>query len=263
MKGNHVLSNSTADTSSAIARPRRCDAVRVFEHEPDLLRGLDGPTAELLRTRVVVPRLQLACGSWVPPAGADLDGALGLLVLDGVLSRSISLHGRCCAELLGAGDLLRPWDLPPADDSLDDRCSWRVLQPATLAVLDERFAVVAGRWPKIIAALLARSTERSHGLAFHLAIAQIRQAETRLLMLFWHLAERWGRVTPGGVVLPLPLTHELLGDLVCLHRPTTSTALQRLSRAGEIARRSDRGWMLLGEPPAHDVAGAERLALAS
>ncbi|HWI09074.1 MAG TPA: helix-turn-helix domain-containing protein [Solirubrobacteraceae bacterium] len=258
-----MLSNGIAETSPAIGCERRCDAVRVFEHEPDLLRGLDPATAELLHRRVVVPRLQLPCGSWAPPAGADLEGALGLLVLDGVMSRSVSLQGRCCAELLGAGDLLRPWDLPPADDSLAGRCAWRVLEPATLAVLDERFAVVAGRWPKIIAALLARGSERSHGLAFHLAIAQIRQAETRLLMLFWHLAERWGRVTPGGVALALPLTHELLGDLVCLHRPTTSTALQRLTRAGEIARCADRGWMLLGEPPAHDAPRAQRLALAS
>jgi hypothetical protein len=59
-------------------------------------------------------------------------------------------------------------------------------------------------------------------------------------MLFWQLADRWGQMTPEGVVLPLPLTHELLGQLVGLHRPTTSTALQRLTRAGEIARRPDR-----------------------
>jgi CRP/FNR family cyclic AMP-dependent transcriptional regulator len=59
-------------------------------------------------------------------------------------------------------------------------------------------------------------------------------------------------MTAQGIVLPLPLTHELLGQLACLHRPTTSTALQRLVRAGEIARRADRGWLLLGEPPVHD-----------
>ena len=235
----------------------------MFEREPDLLAGLDEATATLLRRRVIVPRLQLPCGSWPVPSGGRRQGQLGLLVLDGVMSRSVSLQGRSCAELLGTGDLLRPWDLPAADGSLTRQCSWRVLQPATLAVLDQRFAVVAGRWPSIIAGLLERSTERSRGLAFHLAIAQVRQAETRLLMLFWHLAERWGRVTPSGVVLPLPLTHELLADLVCLHRPTTSTALQRLTRAGEIARRSDRGWTLLGKPPAHDGARAKRLALLS
>ena len=29
-------------------------------------------------------------------------------------------------------------------------------------------------------------------------------------MLLWYLAERWGRVTPDGVIVPLRLTHETL-----------------------------------------------------
>jgi hypothetical protein len=223
--------------------------VRVFEHDPDLLAGLDDQSAELLRRRVRVPELRLACGPWSAPAAGDsLAGAIGLLVLDGLLCRCVRLQGRDCSELLGAGDLLRPWDAhePP----LGGPASWRVLQPATVAVLDQRFAAVVGRWPSIVGALIARSALRSRGLAMNLAIAHIRHAEMRLLTLLWLLADRWGRMTPDGVVLPLPLTHEILGQLVCLHRPTTSSALQRLVRAGEIARRPDRGWMLLGEPPA-------------
>lgn len=252
-------------TEPAHMTRQTCDRefVRVFEHEPDLLAGLDAETVAVLRRQVVVPRLDLPCGPWAQPVRRGRESTLGLLVLDGVISRSICLQGRSCAELLGAGDLLRPWDPSEHASSLTAPCSWRVLQPASLAILDERFAVVAGRRPSIVAALLARSTQRSRELAFHLALAHIRQAETRLLMLFWHLADRWGRVTPGGVVLPLPLTHETLGELVCLHRPTTSTALQRLVRAGEIARGPHRGWTLLGEAPAHDRPPAERLALAS
>lgn len=227
---------------------RRPAVIRVLDADPELGRVL--PRTELDRaTRAARARLvTLDPGSWRPRTGGDLPGALGLLVLDGVVSRSVAVNGRSCAELLGAGDLLRPWDLPDTPEPFAGPCSWRVLQPATLAVLDERFATLAGRWPSIIAALLARSTRRARWLALHLAIAHVRQAEARLLMLFWQLAGRWGRMTPGGVALPLPLTHALLADLVCLHRPTTSTALQRLTRAGEIARRRDRGWMLLGEP---------------
>lgn len=256
-----VISHSRTEPSWMIDRTGAAAAVRVFEHEPDLLSGLDGDTAAVLRRRVVVPQLQLAAGVWRPPGCGQFDGALGLLVLDGVLSRSICLQGRNCAELLGAGDLLRPWDLGDPADAFAAPCAWRVLQPVRLAVLDRRFAAIAARWPTIVDTLLARSTLRSRALVFHLAIAHIRQAETRLLMLFWHLAERWGRMTPDGVVLPLPLTHEMLGKLVCLHRPTTSSALQRLIRAGQIARRADRGWMLLGEPPMHDAAPPElRLA---
>ena len=259
----------TADSSPQTfwtARPARRgnpEAVRVFEHDPDLLAGLDAAIAEKLRRRAIARRLELACGSWSPPSGdGPLAGGLGLLVLDGLVCRSICLHGRDCPELLGAGDLLRPWEA--AGSGLIDECGqWRVLQPTTLAVLDERFTALLSRWPSIMVALVARSTQRSRALAIQLAIAHTRQAETRLLTLFWHLADRWGRMTPQGVVLPLPLTHELLGQLACLHRPTTSTALQRLVNAGKIARRADRGWMLLGRPPVHEGQPAERAALAA
>lgn len=249
--------------TAGTARRARPDAVRVFHHDPDLLAGLDGETARLLRRRVATPRLQLAPGAWSPPpADAPSASGLGLLVLDGLLCRSVCVHGRECPELLGAGDLLRPWEAAP-DDLVAGTSAWRVLQPTTLAVLDERFTALVSRWPSIMVALLSRSTHRSRALVLQLAIAQTRQAETRLLTLFWHLADRWGKITPEGVVLPLPLTHELLGQLACLHRPTTSTALQRLVRAGEIARRDDRGWTLLGEPP--ELAGepAEQSALAA
>jgi CRP/FNR family transcriptional regulator, cyclic AMP receptor protein len=238
------------------------EEVRVFDHDPDLLIGLDDRTAELLRRRVVVPQLRLACGPWSPPAEGDrLAGGIGLLVLDGLVCRCIRLQGRDCSELLGAGDLLRPWDAP--DGPFAGPTSWRVLQPTTVAVLDERFAAVLGRWPRIVSTLIGRSALRSRGLATNLAIAHIRNAETRLLTLLWLLADRWGRMTPRGVVLPLALTHELLGQLVCLHRPTTSSALQRLVRAGEIARRPDRGWTLLGQPPAQVSADAGPSMLAA
>jgi CRP/FNR family cyclic AMP-dependent transcriptional regulator len=258
-----------ADTSTTtfwnLGRRPPAAGVRLFDHDPDLLAGLDDQTAELLRRRVVVPQVQLACGPWSPPAAGDrLAGAIGLLVLDGLVCRCIRLQGRDCAELLGAGDLLRPWD-GSADGPFERPTTWRVLQPTLVAVLDDHFAALLGRWPSIVSALIARSALRSRGLAMNLAIAHIRHAELRLLTLLWLLADRWGRVTPQGVALPLPLTHELLGQLVCLHRPTTSSALQRLVRTGEIARRSDRGWTLLGEPPAQATvdAGPSMLAAGS
>jgi CRP/FNR family cyclic AMP-dependent transcriptional regulator len=236
--------------TAGTARRAHPSCVRVFDHDPDLLAGVDAEAAAMLRRRAVVRSLQLDCGSWSPPSDEGaLSGALGLLVLDGLVCRSIRVHGRDCPELLGVGDLLRPWDSLGAG-LVDGAGAWRVLQPTTLAILDERFVAVHSRWPSIVIALLARGTQRSRALGVQLAIAHIRQAETRLITLFWHLADRWGRMTPHGVALPLPLTHELLGQLACLHRPATSTALQRLVRAGEIARRPDRGWTLLGQPPA-------------
>ncbi len=260
-----MIADSSTQTHwpAGAARRLRSNAVRVFQYEPDLLAGIDARTAELLRLRAVARRMDLPCGQWSPPTGAgDYAGGLGLLVLEGLLCRSICVRGRDCPELLGAGDLLRPWQ-PAGAGVVDGQSTWRVLQPTTLAILDERLTALLSRWPSVMVAFVARSTQRSRALAVQLAIVQTRQAETRLLSLFWHLAERWGRMTPRGVVLPLPLTHELLGQLACLHRPTTSTALQRLVRAGEIARRPDRGWMLLGQPPLHEREGAAESTLAA
>jgi hypothetical protein len=229
----------------------RRDVVRVFERDPDLLAGLDGAAADRLRHRAVAPRLRLDPGPWTPPRDTGrLDGHLGLLVCDGLLTRTVHLDGRTCPELIGAGDLLRPWDGEDGAELMALPTTWRVLRPTTLAVLDAEFAEVACRFPSVVAALLARAVQRSRALALHLAVAHVRQAEPRLLVLLWHLADRWGRVTPEGVHLPVRLTHELLAQLVCIRRPTASAALQRLVRAGELARRPDGTWLLTGAPPA-------------
>jgi DNA-binding IclR family transcriptional regulator len=68
-------------------------------------------------------------------------------------------------------------------------------------------------------------------------------------LLLWHLADRFRRSHPEGVVLPLPLSHELLAQLVGAQRPSVSRALKELERAGVVARRPDGSWWLGGEPP--------------
>jgi hypothetical protein len=72
--------------------------------------------------------------------------------------------------------------------------------------------------------------------------------DERLLLLLWHMADRWGRVTPHGVSLSLRLTHELLADLIAVQRPSVTLSLQQLERQGRIARDSGK-ILLLGQPP--------------
>ncbi len=247
---------SVALRSTFGALGRQTDAVRVFREDPDLLAGLDARTAELLSHRAVAPRVWIDAGPWQPPpAIEELRRSLGLLVVDGLLMRTLHVHGRCCHEIVGAGDLLRPWD--DVDSSVADATSWRALERASVAVLDERFSAIALRWPAVGAQLLARSVQRSRSLAINLAIVCERRADRRLHMLLWHLADRWGRVTPEGVHLPLRLTHEILGDLACIRRPTASSALTCLARNEQIARRPDGTWLLTGPaPPLTEHAGA-------
>jgi len=243
------MAQDTTDLDDAALWPRT-DLVRVFEEDPDLLEGLDARATDLLRRRATVPKLWIEPGAWEPPPdGGDRNTCFGLLVLGGLMLRTLHLDGRECPELVGSGDLLRPWVGAEEDGSVTSAVTWTALERTTLAVLDERFAVTVCSYPSIMCQLLTRAVERSRTLAFHLAIAHVRHAETRLHMLLWHLADRWGRVTPDGVHVPLALTHERLAHLVCMRRPTASSALQRLARAGELRRRADGTWLLTGSPP--------------
>jgi hypothetical protein len=93
-------------------------------------------------------------------------------------------------------------------------------------------------------------------LATHQAIVQAPRVERRLELALWQLAERWGRVVPGGVLLPIALTHATLGRLVGASRPTITLALQSLLREEAVQRRQDGSWLLTGTPGELDVSGA-------
>ena len=224
--------------------------VRLFDADPDLLSDLHPSAARVVRETAVVESLVVEEGPWAPPSAEELGPhPVGLLVLDGLLSRTIRFDDLESPALAGTGDVLRPWQEHESVASLEFAAEWRVLEPATLAVLDGRFARRIAHVPGVIAALLGRTVERSWWLSFQLAIAHVRRTEPRVLMLLWHLADRWGRVTPAGTVVPLRLTHATIADLVCMRRPTVSATLARLARAGEVVRNGDGTWTLTGAPP--------------
>jgi CRP-like cAMP-binding protein len=75
------------------------------------------------------------------------------------------------------------------------------------------------------------------------AIASQPRLEVRLALLLWHLACRWGHVGRYGIRLHLPLTHQLLGQLVGAERPSVSHALARLDAAGLVSGHGDE-WHL-------------------
>jgi CRP/FNR family cyclic AMP-dependent transcriptional regulator len=73
----------------------------------------------------------------------------------------------------------------------------------------------------------------------------------------WLLAERWGRVVPGGVLVSLRLPHRTLAGMVGARRPSVTTALGQLMARGAIERRPDGGWVLRGSAPAEGRLGVE------
>ncbi len=202
---------------------------------------------------------RLGVGPWdvTRLSGASADH-IGLLVLEGVIARELIVADHVSAELLGPGDLIRPWQAASKSELLPVDAEWSVLSPATLAVLDRRFAAEAAQFPELTAALFDRLSERSLRLATTQAISQLTRVDRRLKALFWHLAERWGRVGGEGVVIPLALTHRILGQLVGARRPTVSTALSELAERDELVRRADGSWLLRGDPP--DASTLERSA---
>lgn len=224
--------------------------IHVFERDPTLLDGLPDAAADVLRRRVLVPCEWTPVGPLEPPPAESLrPGHLGLLVLDGLLVRTVGHGGRACSEVVGPGDLLRACDGADTWPSVACAGSWQVLRPAVFAHLDADFAEQAGRFPTVIAQLLSRTTGRTERAMHQAAIAQVRHAETRILLALWSFADRWGCVTPQGVQVPVPLTHRLLSQITCLQRPTVSSAVRALTLNGILSRSADRGWVLHGGPP--------------
>jgi CRP/FNR family transcriptional regulator, cyclic AMP receptor protein len=229
---------------------RGTETVRLLEADPELGALLTGNRRAEAERELVVRTHRLSVGPWDVSrlAGASGDH-VGLLVLDGVLSRELVVADQVSAELLGPGDLLRPWQTGNRASLLPVEAVWSVLSPLTVAVLDRRFAAEVARYPEITSALLDRLGERSIRLATTQAISQLTRVDRRLRALFWHLAERWGRVSGQGVIVPLALTHRILGQLVGARRPTVSTALAELADREELVRRADGSWLLRGDPP--------------
>jgi CRP-like cAMP-binding protein len=224
--------------------------------DPDLGRLLSperrAAAERELRTRVTAFQV----GEWDGGRLADADPThLGLLVVDGVLAREVVLADTVSTELLGPGDILRPWHIEGPPELLAVAVRWNALAELKLALIDRRLAAVLGRYPEIGAVIVDRMSERAQRLAITQAISQLNRVDRRLLALFWHLAERWGRVSRDGIAVPLALSHRLIGELVGARRPTVSTALAELARDGQVVRRDDGTWLLTGDPPVESAAG--------
>jgi CRP-like cAMP-binding protein len=225
-------------------RPR----ASIVDADPDLLKGLDPASAEAVRRAATAEVMELDAGP-LDPSIEPPRPAYGLFVLEGVLTRGVVIQGRRSAELLGPGDVLRPAASDGLDPSVSFEVQWETLEPARLALLDRDFATAIAPWPELTSAIMDRIMRRAHSLAFHLAVSHLKLVETRLLVILWYYADRFGRVTPSGVLLPLRLTHGLLARIVGARRPSVSTALGRLQDR-KLVRRTERGhWLLLGDPP--------------
>jgi len=233
-----------------LARDQRRRMAFLLDLDPDLGRLITGERIAEAREALQVAVLHLSVGSWNVSRLAQADPVhLGLLIVDGVLACDTVLEDSISTELLGVDDLVRPWHAESVRPMLRHEVRWSILADAKLALLDRRLATALGGFPEVHAALLDRSAARSERLATTKAIVQLNRVDRRLLACLWQLAERWGRVTTEGVLIPLTLSHLALANLVAARRPKSSFCLGELARSGELARRPDGTWLLTGRQP--------------
>jgi CRP-like cAMP-binding protein len=232
----------------------RREIVSVLDVDAELGDAME-PERRVLAHRHALARIErLERGTWRPDELIGRHG-LGLLVVDGLLLREVALAGRQTGELLGPGDLFRPVDESSDLDAVPVHTEWHICEPVRVAVLDQRFTAVAGRWPELIDALFLRASVRSRRLAVQLTVSRVTRVDERLLIILWQLAERWGRVRADGVHVPLAVTHDTLARLVGARRPSVTTGLGRLNRLNMVTRVRG-GWVLHGDPQDH-LAGLE------
>jgi CRP/FNR family cyclic AMP-dependent transcriptional regulator len=226
------------------------DFISIVDADPELAELLDDGQLEKARHEALTRVQRLSPGEWDVAAALEPDvHHRGFLIVEGLMSREVDVLGRGCVELIGPCDVMRPWSWDEEGSHVQAEVGWTVLESTRLAVLDHGLVSRINPWPQLGVELFNRGTRRAHHLAVALAIAHHQRVEDRLLLTLWHLAERWGRVTPEGIAVPLPLGHQRLADLVGAHRPSVTTAMGALGRAGKLSRRENGDWLLHGDPP--------------
>lgn len=244
--------------ASATPHQRKALSPRVLllEQHPDLAAHIDAEHRGAARTAVSAPAATLAPGPWFPSEATTLGTrAFGILVLDGLIARTIDIGNHPGLELFAAGDVIGTSTL--GDYVLPAGDSWAVTVPSRIAVLDDEFLVGVRRWPRIVTGLVDQMQRQRDRLALQLVVAEQPRVEDRLLALFWLLSERFGRVGKEGVVIALKLTHEALGRLIGAQRPTVTLALKALRARGAVVRLADGGWLLSEQPDDALIAASQ------
>src|SRR5215211_4268851 len=129
----------------------------------------------------------------------------------------------------GAGGVLLP---PNADDELVGLVP-SCVRVISSAALDQLLSESEGA--RVIWDALASALRRREELIASLSNA--RHIE-RVRERFLRLARDYGKVDRRGVRIDLPLTHELLAEMVCSARETVTRAVDELERQGFVLRES-------------------------
>lgn len=231
----------------------------VLDLDPDLAAGIDLQERDAARRGCVGELVHVRPGRW-EYAALMHDGALiALIVVEGIICREVGLRNRRMLEFLGPGDVFA---LPAVEDGVPAGAApersttmngtpligadviFTAAATTVLVALREEFLRAAARWPQLMLSVVRRLETQRASLAVQGLIGHLSRAEHRVLLVLWHLGQRWGRVTPEGIVVPLALTHDILGQLTGAQRSTATLAVRHLEGQRLVARLDDGSWLL-------------------
>jgi len=168
-------------------------------------------------------------------------GLFGAIVIEGALARRLSTDRGRSLEVLVKGDLLRPWQ---EDSGWVVESEINPLVETRMALIDRFAGDSLCKFPPVIEALLERAFRRIRSMATQAAFDSRAGMDQRVLFSMWHLADRCGERADGAMLIPLPLTHQMIADLVGAQRTSVSSAISRLSAEGMLGRTDGHGWAL-------------------
>lgn len=128
----------------------------------------------------------------------------------------------------------------------------QTIQPSTLLVINkQQFLTATKTYPQLLTHLYRVLEETHRNLASHMADPYY-SAETRVIKYLIRLLNQFGAPSAEGIILSLPLTHELLSRYAGTTRVTVTRVLNRLNQA-HILRTSPRPWVVWNEHALMDL----------
>lgn len=243
-RANDAAQEPTGQQPAARALP--AGTVRLLDHVPELAVDLTAAERPVAHRMLTVPSIALTAGPFELAACQQdprvVGRLFGLVIIEGVLVREVSIGGGRSTSLHGPGDLL---DLQSdTDSSFNAHPAVMCHDDALVAILDDHALAAMQRFPRIIARLFTLTMRQLDRADTSAAISKLERVEDRLLALFCQIADRSGRRGHEGITIDQRLTHEAIGRLIGARRPTVSLGLQALAEQRLLQRQSDGSWLL-------------------